>query len=71
MNSVENLLKINFSFQTLEEKIQIKKLGRPMSNLNLTQITKQKSGRYTRHFTNDYYNKFNWLCGCEVSKLLI
>jgi len=40
MNSVENLLKKQFSPYTLEEKIQIRKLDRPMPNLNLTQITK-------------------------------
>lgn len=41
-----------------------------MPNLNLTQITKQKSMSFIRHFTNDNYNKFNWICGYEVRSVV-
>jgi len=66
MNSVKNLLKKKLSLHTNEAKIKIKTLGRPVADLNFKKITKQKSGQYTCHFTNDYYSKYNWLCGCNL-----
>ena len=36
MNSVDSLLKHPFSMRTPEEKIEIKKIGRPTPDLNIT-----------------------------------
>lgn len=67
MNSVDNLLSAPFSSRTLEEKIQIKELGRPTPNLNLSQKAKGgKNSEYTRQFNRKIYGLYSWLCGCEV-----
>jgi hypothetical protein len=66
MNSVEYLLEKKFSLHTLDEKNNIKTLGRPMPDLKLTQVIKKKTRQFTRTFTNDIYTKHNnWLCGCD------
>lgn len=66
MNSVEYLLEKKFSLHTLDEKNNIKTLGRPMPDLKLTQVIKKKTRQFTRTFTNDIYTKYNnWLCGCD------
>jgi hypothetical protein len=41
-------------------------LGRPVPDLNLIKVTKQKFRQYTRHFINDYYSKYNWFCECDT-----
>lgn len=67
MNSVDNLLSAPFSSRTLEEKIQIKELGRPTPNLNLSQKAKGgKNSEYTRQFNRKIYGLYSWLCGYEV-----
>lgn len=33
-------------------------MGRPLPDLNLIKVTKQKSRQYTRHFTIDYDSKY-------------
>jgi hypothetical protein len=62
-------LKKKFSLYTNEEKIKIKTLGRPVPDLNLIKVTKLKSRQYTRHFTNDYYSKYNWLVDVMLEML--
>lgn len=66
INSVDNILKVNFSLLDLNSKVKIsvkiKSLGRPTPDLKLNQTcTKEKKGRsFTRHFTRSVYdrNKF-------------
>jgi hypothetical protein len=45
MNSVDSLLKTSFSLTPLEEKIQIKALGRPMPDLNIVQTAEKSKDR--------------------------
>lgn len=68
--TVEYLLSINFSSLPLEKKIEIKKEGRPMPNLNVIQIKKTKSREFKRSFNNNVYSKHNWLCGCSKTNRL-
>lgn len=68
--SVPYLKTIKFSSLTLEEKINIKSVGRPKPNLELTSITKSKNRDYKRTFKPETYEKTDWLCGCDVSNSL-
>jgi len=49
MNSVEHILEKKFSLHTLDEKINIKTLGRPMPDLKLTQVIKKKHANLLVH----------------------
>jgi hypothetical protein len=54
MNSVDSLLNQPFSSRPLEEKVEIKTLGRPMPNLNIVQTAKgSKDISYNRHFKQE------------------
>lgn len=68
--TVEYLLNINFSSLPLEEKVEIKKEGRPMQILNIIQIKKTKSREFKRSFNKDVYSKHDWLCGCSKTNRL-
>jgi hypothetical protein len=71
MNSVDSLLNQPFSSRSLEEKIEIKTLGRPMPNLNIVQTAKGSKDRsYNRHFKQEIYDKYSWICGYEVRNAL-
>jgi hypothetical protein len=71
MNSVDSLLNQPFSSRPLEEKVEIKTLGRPMPNLNIVQTAKgSKDISYNRHFKQEIYDKYSWICGCEVRNAL-
>jgi hypothetical protein len=66
MNSVDYLLEKKFSLHTIDEKIKIKTLGRPITDFKLIQVIKKKTRHFTRSFTIDTYTKYNnWLCGCD------
>lgn len=68
MNSIQEILKLKFSSLTLEKKVEIKNLGRPLPNLpNFINISKKGQKEYTRHFNIELYQKFKWLCGCETT----
>lgn len=68
MNSVTALLKTDFSSLPLEEKLGIKRLGRPTPNLNLTQRIEKKTQQrsYSYRFSPETYKQNSWLCGCDV-----
>jgi len=71
MNSVDSLLKQPFSVRTIEQKIEIKRLGRPTPDLNITQAAKRSKDRtYVRHFNKKVYEEYNWVCGCSVRNAL-
>ena len=51
MNNVENLLKEPFSRRSLEDKVKIKRLGRPVPNSNITEKAfRGKHCTYNRQF---------------------
>lgn len=51
MNLIQEILKLKFSSLTLEKKMEIKNVGRPLPNLpNLNNISKKGQKEYTRHF---------------------
>ncbi|CAH1108818.1 unnamed protein product [Psylliodes chrysocephalus] len=71
MNKISYLLMNPFSTLTLEDKILIKKLGRPLPDLEITQTQKASTsspssfkGR-VRKFNWNVYLKNNWICGCD------
>lgn len=72
MNSISNIIKCNFPSLSLEDKLKIKGLGRPLPDLKLTQVSERRAQNrsFTRHFSRDIYNKNNWICGCEVTNML-
>lgn len=72
INSVDNILKTDFSKLDLELKMRIKKLGRPTPNINLTKTAgKRTEGRtFTRRFTIGIYDRNDWICGCNVRNSL-
>lgn len=68
MNSVDYLLEIKT--WTYEDRIQIKNLGRPTPELNLSEVTKTKARNYQRNFNVNTYEKYAWICGCSVRNKL-
>ena len=70
MNSIQFLLSRPFSSLQLEEKCEVKRLGRPTPRLELTQEVKTKGRTFNRNFNNDVYDKYDWLCGCGTKNLL-
>src|SRR5215469_3784436 len=65
MNTVKNLLLKNFSLYSIEEKREIKNLGRPTPSLNIEQVITSKNRSFKRTFNSSIYDKHNWLCGCD------
>lgn len=70
MNSVQNLIETPFGKRTFADKIEIKRLGRPIPNLKLKQSITSKNRTFNRLFNTDIYSKHLWLCGCDVKNEL-
>lgn len=71
MNTIQEILKSKFSSLSLEKKVEIKNLGRPLLNLsNLINKSKKGKNEYNRYFNIELYQKYKWLCGCEVANAL-
>lgn len=71
MNSVDSLIKEPFSRRTLEEKVNIKIIGRPTPVLNVTQkASRGKNLSYVRYFNCKVYDNNSWICGCDVRNAL-
>ena len=68
VNSVDSLLKKQFSLLTLKEKLDVKRLGRPTPFITLTQECKSHSKKIMRKFNSSIYEKYDWLCGCSIRK---
>ena len=69
--SVSVLKQINFSRLTLEEKVKIKDLGRPLPELSMSQeSTGLAQKKYKRSFNTEQYEKTKWLCGCDTLNAL-
>lgn len=59
-----------FSHRSLEEKLAIKRLGRPLPDLTIKQNIKSGTRTFCRTFKSDYYSKIDWLCGCDTKNAL-
>ena len=67
VNCVQNLLKNLLSF---EEKLLIKKKGRPIPDLQITYSSTSKTRTYNRVFNKNMYEKYEWMCGCSLTNKL-
>jgi hypothetical protein len=57
-NTVTNLISKPFMSYTYEQKIEIKQIGRPTSELKgLINKAKKSKNEYILHFNTDYYAK--------------
>ena len=61
MNTVRSLQSCPFSLLTLEEKLEMKRLGPDRPQL----LTKSRLS--SRRFTKTWYSKHSWLTGCSHS----
>lgn len=68
--TIKELQKIKFSLLTLEEKCDIKRIGRPTPEIHISQPAVSHNKQYFRSFNSDWYNKVSWLCGCEDKNAL-
>ncbi|XP_043921895.1 uncharacterized protein LOC122797152 isoform X2 [Protopterus annectens] len=68
--TVKYLQSIKFDKLTLDEKLQIKKKGRPTPELKLSREGKSRDKTYTRTFNANVYKRHKWICGCEVANSL-
>lgn len=71
MNTVDSII-VNYSHLTVERKVLIRDLGRPMPQLaGLQQKLKIRNRPDSlRKFNTEFYRKTDWLCGCEVRNKL-
>lgn len=67
---MNRLKKCNFFSLSLEEKLSIKKNGRPTPSLCIERKTQNKGKEITRTFKMAIYDKNEWICGCEVTNRL-
>lgn len=72
MNKINELLAKPLSSFSLEEKLEIKRLGRPTPDLNIVKSQTNKAQQKTRcrKFNADIYHKNEWICGCDVRNML-
>ena len=66
-NSIISFRELPFSRRSNQEKLAVKQLGPPRPNLNIKQISKKGGKSYTRGFSRCWYERKNWLAGCEVA----
>lgn len=70
MNSVQELKNMNFNNLSVEEKLKIRNTGRPQPLINLVQTSKCNGKDINRKFNPEVYEKYEWLCGCEITNRL-
>ena len=63
MNTVKYLQENPFGRRPLEEKLQVKEMGRPMPSLSIKKTTTTKTRSYNRVFKMDINKGTAWLCG--------
>lgn len=68
--TIKELQQIRFSSLTLEEKCDIKRKGRPIPEIHISQPAVSHNKKYLRSFNSDWYSKVSWLCGCEDKNAL-
>lgn len=64
MNAISSLLRQPFSVYSLDDKLKIKSLGRPLPDLKIVQKQNVKSKEIVRKFSRGTYSKNDWICGC-------
>lgn len=67
MDVVYNLIYVkNFSEYTHEEKLELKKRGRPMPVINIEARAVSRGREYKRSCNStEVYPKYDWICGCN------
>lgn len=70
MNTVQELKSTNFFRLTIEQKLNIKNYGRPLPLIKLVQNSKCRGKEVNRKFNSDVYDKFEWVCGCDITNRL-
>lgn len=68
--TVSKLQELNFSQLSLHDKVAIKRGGRPLPDIQISQPGISNNKRYIRSFNSEWYQKKKWLCGCEVKNAL-
>lgn len=69
MNKI-GILKNSFSGFSLEQKLQIKELGRPIPDLKIEKQSGSGQRSRCRKFNKNVYDKNSWICGCEETNKL-
>jgi hypothetical protein len=67
MNKVDYILKSSLSHQ---DRLEIKKLQRPTPDLQIEDVSTSKKRTFHRHFNRNIYDKYSWICGCEIRNKL-
>ncbi|KAJ4441361.1 hypothetical protein ANN_11216 [Periplaneta americana] len=70
LNSVQRLLRTPFSRLTREEKLLVKTAGPHQPDLAIVSIVTTSKRVFRRSFKRDWYEKYKWLCGCDVVNAL-
>lgn len=68
--TISKLKEVKFSALSLHEKVAIKRGGRPLPDVQISQPGVSKNKKYIRSFNSEWYQKKKWLCGCEVKNAL-
>ncbi|XP_015921952.2 zinc finger MYM-type protein 1 [Parasteatoda tepidariorum] len=68
--TISELKKVKFSMLTIDEKIAIKRRGRPTPDLELSEVGFYSTRTFKSTFHSGWYEKKSWLCGCEVKNAL-
>ncbi|KFM68675.1 SCAN domain-containing protein 3, partial [Stegodyphus mimosarum] len=68
--SVSEHQELSFSQLSLHEKITIKKRGRSTTDILICQPDIRNKEKYIRSFNSEWYQRKNWLCGCQVKNAL-
>lgn len=55
-----------FSKLSFEEKLKIKKDGRPLPDMVIEIKGRSRGKDYLRKFNRDIYSRNTWICGCKV-----
>ena len=54
----------------LHDKVIIKRRGRPLPDIRISQPGISNNKKYIRSFNSEWYQRKTWLCGCEVKNAL-
>ena len=59
-----------FEHLSFQEKVAVKKRGRSTPDIQISQPGISNNKKYIRSFNSEWYQRKNWLCGCEVKNAL-
>ncbi|CAH2281680.1 zinc finger MYM-type 1-like [Pelobates cultripes] len=69
-NKVDELLQKPSHSLTMQEKLDLKRLGPPQPNIAILQTAKDRGKQYNRNFNPQWYKKKSWLCGSVTKSAL-